>query len=110
MAPHKVTATIRSDSPRYAAWVEIFGSDTVLLEGPLPHILSEHGSDCPFYLIDVTSLSDAVRDRLVAHVSREFGIAEGIVRSRIDRGDGVPILADEVTILVGHRHFTRDWL
>ncbi len=43
MALHSTTATISRSSPRYDEWLEVFGSDTVQLRGPLP--VGVHDSD-----------------------------------------------------------------
>lgn len=93
-------ATLREDSERAAEWREVFGSLEVSLRSPLPVVGSAPGiAVAQFYEIDLPSLTDAQRSRLIAHIARKFRIDEQEVSATLDEV-GCPILSEDVTITV----------
>jgi hypothetical protein len=101
-----VTARIRPDSPRYRDWLHVFGCDVVALASPVPQWAAAPGVPRgEFYALHVPSLSAPARERLVARLADRFGIPPEEVSRAIDGPEGVPILADDVTVAIDARAF-----
>jgi hypothetical protein len=98
------TATIARDSPRYRTWLDIFGTDTVRIEWPVPHTARLPGIDeALVYKVHVPSLTRDQRRRLIAHIAAEFGETPEAVEEGLDEEEGLPILAEDVTVLFDGR-------
>lgn len=93
-----ITATIRSDSPRAASWLAVYGSLTVPLRSATPVLASAPGiSSGQFYQIDLDALTREQRKRLVAHLMQTFHLSVGEVKAHLVEV-GCPLLADDLTI------------
>ncbi len=93
-------ATIRRESPRAQAWLEVFGSCEVFLKSFMPTPASAPGvPEGLFYMLDLQELTPEQRTRLIAHIARKFGLEEEEVFSDLDT-IGCPILGDDVTLTV----------
>lgn len=93
-------ATIREDSHRAAAWLEVFGSREIPLQSPIPVLASAAGvPEAPFFMLDLREMTGEQRSRLVKHLARKFQIDEREVDETLDEV-GCPILDEDVTITV----------
>ncbi len=102
---NRATGTISKDSPRYQEWIDIFGSETIILLSPLPHkAIGPDGKIQRFYKMDLSSLTLEQRHRLLSHISQKFQISEKIVARNLDTV-GLPILADDVIVPMDSRFF-----
>lgn len=94
-------ATISEKSSRYQEWLEVLGSNKVILKSPLPHrALLPHGNAMVFDM-DLEALTSEQRGRLIAHLSRKFDVPLAEVERDLDT-IGCPILASEITITIFH--------
>lgn len=87
----KRTATIH-DEARLALWSEVFPGGVMPIQDPVGRKVSVPGHD------DVDAISDEQRDGVITILAKTFGIPAEEVRGEIDQG--VPILADGVSVLV----------
>ena len=95
-------ATIRKDCPRYQDWINVLGTNEVVLKSPVPHLASAPGiPEAPFFEMDLTALSGEQRGRLISHLSQRFQVPEQEVERDLDRV-GCPILDTDVTVTVYH--------
>lgn len=93
-------ATIREDSSRAPAWLEVFGSREIPLRSPFPHWAS--APDVPaglFFQLDLGELTPEQRERLVKFIAGKFSVDEQEVASTLDEV-GCPILFEDVTVTV----------
>jgi hypothetical protein len=95
------TATILKSSPRYRDWIEVLGTDQVPVESPLPHVghfpvIGE--KQC--YAVAVKKLSTMQIDNLVAHMAKRFEVREDEVLADLLGDHGLPILAEDVSVLI----------
>ena len=94
----KTTATV-VDPERKVFWEGIFGGDTVPIVSILPTCVSVPGrSDVDAYMLDLESITEEQRGRLVQGLARKFGLDEAFVEAEIDR-QGVPILCEHVLMM-----------
>ncbi|MGH9665767.1 MAG: hypothetical protein ACRD9L_15180 [Bryobacteraceae bacterium] len=92
-------ATISRKSPRYANWMEVYGTDTVEVLDPQPVIHEGPDDARAFFRLDVDSLTSEQRRRLVRFLSQRWKLGPGEVDHLIDDPQhGVPIRADDVAI------------
>jgi hypothetical protein len=93
------TASINPNSPRFAEWNQVFGSDRIPICGPFVRVGRAPGlARAEFYRLDISRLTGAQIDNLVRHLSRKFEIPEAEVVIGIIGEHGVPILADDVVV------------
>jgi hypothetical protein len=97
-----IKATIKSTSPRYQEWLEVFGSDTVEIECASP--IENEGPDgrrAKFYRIKLPVLSPDQRRRAIRLKARKFELSLFEVAETIDDPrHGLPIFADDVIVSV----------
>lgn len=92
-------AIINRDSPRYQNWIEVFGTDTVEVLDPQPHINEGPDEARAFFRLDVESLTSEQCRRLVRFLSQRWKLSPTEVEKLIDDpAHGVPIRADDVAI------------
>lgn len=100
--PRDFTATISKESPRYAIWMQVYGSDTVYIQSPIPYEaeIVDLGEQS-IYMLDLELLTSEQRERQIAHIAERFELDPAEVEAELDE-HGVPILAEDVTVTIGH--------
>ena len=94
----KRTATIH-DEVWLALWSEVFPGGVVPIQVPVTVKVNVPGhDDVDAYMLDLDALSDEQREGVITIIAKTFNIPAEEVRSEIDQG--VPILADGVSVLV----------
>jgi hypothetical protein len=95
------TVTITNEE-RAAEWEETLGTRTVHVKSPLPSMATLPGYPAAMiYELDLEMITPEQRERLVAHLAQKFGIPADEVAAQLDQ-HGVPILADDCTVMVRH--------
>jgi len=100
---------IKRNSPRFVMWWEILGTDTVVLESPLPAaavVPTYPGSkdlvETQVYKISVVHLTEEQLARFSAYLVRRFELqpsaVSAILRGLKDQGKGIPVLASDVVV------------
>jgi len=102
MAVKPMNVTLSKASPRYATWIEIFGTQTVRVLGAAPRLLNLRGVQKLAFLLDLDALTQEQRSRLVDHLSQEFDADKSEVRAALDRV-GLPILEEDLTWAIDMR-------
>lgn len=102
------TATLRPGTPRYQEWLNVLGSNEIILKSPLPALGNFPGIDGPalYYELDLNELTDEQRERLINHLSEKFEVPRGEVAAELDT-IGCPILGDGVIVTV---HNPQRWM
>ncbi len=104
-----MTATILKSSPRYKAWLEVFGTSRVEVLDPKPRI-NFGGPGQPFqareagrfYQIDVAALSAMQKQRLIIYISRSWKVPVSLVQEWLsDSSNGIPLIASDVVVAMG---------
>lgn len=87
------------DPERAKKWREVFGKDEVQILSPVPFLANLPGFDEPqlVYLLDFRAMTPEARVRLVQQTAERFGEDTAVVDADLER-EGMPILADEVTV------------
>lgn len=89
--------------PRGEEMMELLGTRTFALKSPQPIRASLPGiPDALVYLLDVDALPPADIEKLARYFARKFNGRLSDVRKEIRR-DGIPVLADNCTIVVDLR-------
>jgi hypothetical protein len=100
----QTTAIIAKDSPRAVRWREVFGSEAVPLISPVAVRGQVLGmASARFHKLDVRALSGDQRRRLAAYLCGRFRLSEAEVRTSLESEHGMPILADDVMVMVSPR-------
>jgi hypothetical protein len=89
-------------SPGYDEWLELFGTDTVLLESPFPVLATAPAlpETALFYKVDTAALSPECRARLVRHCAMRLGLTVTAVEEALaDPRHGLPILLDDDVVV-----------
>lgn len=93
-------AAICPKSERYQEWLEVMGCDQMPLKSPIPIRADLPGRDnASVYLIDLPSLTQEQRERLLKFLARKFHLEDWEARSEIDEV-GVPVLDEDVMVTV----------
>lgn len=93
-------AKIREDSPRHEKWMRVMGTNEIPIKTPIPAQGSIAGQDnALFFMIDLNELAEEQKERLIQHISINFGVDEAEVRGSLDQV-GCPILDEDVTIII----------
>ena len=94
-----ITATISEKSERAAQWRQVFGADTIPLQGVMPQWATLPGfeTDQLVYMVAIEQLTPAQRAAVVAHIAERFDLAADLVDAELETY-GLPVLADEVTV------------
>lgn len=99
------TATIDASSPRAADWLEAYSTTTVPIQSPFVSLAELPGLGlCPVFFVDLARLSAEQLERAVALLSARFRIEPAELRKGL-LADGLPILAEEMTVTVDPRVF-----
>lgn len=94
-----MTGTI-TDPQRAVEWEAILGTTTVCLKSCLPYRANLPGlPNRLVYELDLASLDDGQRRRLIDFLARKFTLEPEFVAAKLDEF-GVPILAEHVTVQV----------
>lgn len=94
----QVTCTVMG--PRAETFRQVFGTDTVVIQGPTPRLAQLPGlGETYVYLLDLDCLTADQRSKLVSHLAVTFGIAVDEVESDLDTV-GMPILAEDCMVNV----------
>lgn len=100
-------AHLYPQSPRYATWREILGSDNVPLQSP-----NSFKADLGFpiretaecYALDLAAITEEQKNRLVDWCVQKFGGDRATIRADIERS-GYPIREADVTVAFSMRAF-----
>lgn len=93
---------VSATGERAAEWREVFGTDRLPVESPIPEWASAPGHErAQFYKLDLAELTDAQRERVIAHVAAKFGQDLAEVRNRLPF-HGMPLLAEGLSLTVYH--------
>jgi len=85
---------------RAAAFEQVFGTRIVAVESPATHMALLPGLDEPqeVYLLDLEwAREQGCRQRIVAHLSCQFGVEESFTDARLEQ-EGLPLLAADTTL------------
>jgi hypothetical protein len=95
------TATILETSPRAADWQKVFGRlRDIPLKSPFPLAINVPGKPGVMaYFLDLATLTDDERARLIDHIAERFAIQRDQVAIDIGAA-GVPVLAEDVLISI----------
>jgi hypothetical protein len=97
-------AIIAKDSPHAARWREVFGCEAIPLLSPVPQRGLVLGLESArFYKLDVAALDDDQRRRLVAYLVGRFRLGEAEVQASLEGEHGLPILADDLVVVMSPR-------
>jgi len=103
MALKQTTVTIHG--ARGAEWISVLGTATLPVKSPLPVRAQLPGIDnAEVYLVALDALQPGQLDKIVAHVSRKFGVPVEDVRQEL-KEHGMPILADDCSCAIDIRAF-----
>lgn len=98
MTPKQTYGHLSADSDRARDWLEVYGTLSVPLISPVPvQCEGPFGVDS-FYKIAVDKLSDEQCNRAIAFIARKFNLPEAEVREGIFKGEGLPVLAEDITV------------
>jgi len=101
------TATIRKESTRAQAWINILGTDTAPITSPIPTLASAPGvPEGLFYMLDLTQLTQEQRIKLIRYLAQRFDVVESEVAETLDEV-GCPILDEDVVVTV---HNPLKWI
>ncbi len=101
---HRTVAKIRSGSPRYADWLAMFGTDTVVLQDAIPVLGSAPGIEQGlFYRVSVKHLTPEQRQRAFVYIAQKSGVDIVEVKSKVMGGHGIPVIADDVFVSLQER-------
>ena len=97
MSDFFVTVT---DPRRRESFMEVFGTATIAVSSPTPIIanLPGHSKSTPVYMLDMDTLDDSARERLVGYISSRFNMTFVEVLMFIGR-HGFPILAEDCQLI-----------
>lgn len=97
-------ATLSPDSPRADTWRRRLGDLTVPVLSPVTSkaILPGRGV-CEVYWVDLARLPESAVEQLIASVAAELELAPDVVRAGIWGGDGMPVLAEDVSVVFDAR-------
>ena len=106
-ASKRPVCTLRAASARAADWLKIFGRlDSIPVKSWIAHWAELPGiGDSIVYMLDLERITAEERVRLIAHIAERFKFPLEVVAQDLD-AEGVPILADDVTVV----SFQMDWL
>lgn len=77
----------------------VFGSATVCVQSPTAQLADIEGEMKRVYLLDLDTLTDEQKDRLVQHLARKSGCSESIVSAGLE-AVGLPIVAEETILTI----------
>lgn len=104
------TATAREGTPRAEEWLNIFGSRTIYLVTAEPvKIQFPDDEQGMAFLLDVPSLKDEQRTRLVEHTARKFQIDAGLVE-RVMNQNVFPIRLGDDLVIATQQPLTDGWV
>jgi hypothetical protein len=92
-----------TDPERAATFERVFGTRTVPILSPIPHLAGLPGfaEKQPVYELDLEWLTADARERLIDHLAERFGGDRADVAAEIDRV-GVPILEERCVVRIDH--------
>lgn len=104
-------AVISQTSPRYEDWLYVLGSDHAPVESSVAKPATALGLSrgygirnvALFYKLDITRLTLAQRARLVDRIAEKWGLELDQIERNFLSPYGIPILADDVAIVVDER-------
>ena len=98
MALRPTTATLHAAGERARAWRRLFGSDTVAIKSPVRLRAELPGlGKRDVYVVDLDKLSPGQLDRVAEEMAVKFAVPLQEVVEGL-RSDGLPILADDVSV------------
>ncbi len=98
------SATLSPSSPRAETWRRRLGDLTVPVLSPVTSqaILPGRGV-CDVYWVDLGRMPAAIVEQLIASVAAELELEPEVVRAGIWGGDGMPVLAEDVSVIFDAR-------
>jgi len=100
-----IYALLAHRSPRFEDWTKVFGANKVPLLSPEPVRADSPVGRRVFYRVDVRALNSEQFARLTDHLSAAFGLDRELVRSELAGRHGLPILADDIAVVIDARFF-----
>lgn len=104
MAKTDVRVVIDEDSPRAADFMKVFGRRDVPVRSMIPSwvMVPDHDKPVKAYMMDLSQITPEEREKLVQHIAGRFGpLLDDEINEQLD-SVGMPILADECTLVVQH--------
>ena len=98
MAVKKSWAHLDPESDRADAWREAYGTLSVPIESPVPVRANSPIGVKRFYKVDLARLTDEQLASALAVLAERFGYSAEEVRDGVFNGEGLPLLADDVTV------------
>lgn len=92
-------------SPRYAEWERILGTNEVPLRSSMPFRATLGEDSDSVYLLDTEKLSPEQRSRLIQHVAKKFGAEQAEVAAQLDQDRHFPIREADVVVAFSMRAF-----
>jgi hypothetical protein len=94
--------TVTIGGSRGDEWERIAGTRTFPVRSPIPVLADLPGKpSAQVYLLDLASIAEGVRGRIVGHLSRKFGLSPDEAEAEATK-QGIPILADECSVMIEH--------
>lgn len=88
------------DSERKKNFIEIFGTNIVKIESPIPKkIIRPNGEEALAYFLDLNLITDEERERLINNIVKRFDQSIEFVREHLDEM-GVPILKEGCSLWI----------
>jgi hypothetical protein len=94
----KFWAHLAETSDRVETWREVYGDVSVPIESPVPVVANSPVGVKKFYKVDLARLRPEQLERAIAHIVEVFGYDAEEVRVSVLGDEGLPLLADDVTV------------
>lgn len=98
-------ASLNKESPRYADWFKILGTDHVPLLSPWAAKANLGGETTEVYALDWQNLDGDASQRLLEFVANKFGVGTEVIEADLDRDGHFPIREQDVTVFYDMRAF-----
>lgn len=98
-------ASLNKQSPRYADWLHILGTDRVTLLSPKTAKTQLGEEACEVYLLDWQDMDEEQSRRLLDFLAKKFGVEASAIEKDLDATGHFPIREADVTIFYSMRAF-----
>ena len=94
--------TVTVGGSRGEEWERVAGTRTFPVRSPIPVIADLPGKPkARVFLLDLESIEAGVREKIVSHLARKFGLPPHEVEKDVNEA-GIPILADDCMTTIQH--------
>lgn len=94
-----IEGTLSKESKRYEDWIDVFGTDTIVMESDQPVEASSPTGFHQFYKVDVSKLTTEQIDRCAEFISLVWNLPLDEVRFQItDPMHGIPMEVSDIQI------------